>query len=221
MMKWTAFLLAVGLAAALCFWSWTGRSISDLGFAEVAPATTGTTNSGTHFSPNSNLNMASAGVHQPIPINGNAVANPYQYILEVFASIPSGTSLDQAQFDSVLGVDAGNFLRSLNVVHVDSLNNTVKVKLSTPYSNTMNGAEIRLGLLVQFTFRVDAAGTLICDPVAGIDVKASALLGWMPVKHVEVSHDTAGNTIIEVEVSTFFGTVKRVIRLDPTGKPIP
>jgi len=221
MMKWTAFLMAVGLTAALCFWSLTGHGTSDLKFTEVT-ATTGTTNSGTHFSPNSNLNMASSGgPHRPIPINGNAVANPYQYILEVFASIPSGTSLDQAQFDSALGVDAGNFLRSLNVVHVDSLNNTVKVKLSAPYTNSMNGAEIRLGLLVQFTFRVDATGTLICDPVAGIDVKANSLLGWMPVKHVEVSHDTAGNTIIEVEVSTFLGTVKRVIRLDPTGKPIP
>jgi len=206
--------------AALCFWiySVTGIGPSHLKFTEVSSATTENTSSNTHFSPA--FNQASA-VHQPIPINGNAVANPYQYILEVFASIPSGTSLDQAQFDSVLGVDAGNFLRSLNVVHVDSLNNTVKVKLSAPYSNTMNGAEIRLGLLVEFTFRVDAAGTLICDPVAGIDVKASSLLGWMPVKHVEVSHDTAGNTIIEVEVSTFFGTVKRVIRLDPTGKPIP
>ncbi|MBS1995400.1 MAG: hypothetical protein JSS86_03780 [Cyanobacteria bacterium SZAS LIN-2] len=202
--KRIVFFTAIAAAIALCFWSFTPPPV---------------------FSPNQNQKAAVTstppGVHAPIPINGNAVANPYQYILEVLASIPSGTSLDQAQFDSVLGVDAGNFLRSLNVIHVDSLNGSIKVQLSTPYSNTLNGNEIRLGKLVQFSFTVNAAGVLICDPIAGIDVKANVLLGWMPVKHVEVSHDTAGNTIIEVEVSTLFGTVKRVVRLDPDGKPIP
>jgi hypothetical protein len=147
--------------------------------------------------------------------------NAYQYMLELFASLPSGTSLDQSQFDKVLGTDAATFLRSMNVTHLDSLNHAVHVTLSKQYETKAASADIRLDTTVSFTFSENASGTLICDNIVGINVNASALLGWMPVKHVEVSHDTAGNTIIEVEVSSLFGTIKRTIKLDPDGNPLP
>jgi len=146
--------------------------------------------------------------------------NAYQYVLELFASLPSGTSLDQSQFDKALGTDAATFLRSVNVTHIDSLNNTVHVTLSAAYTATTSAAQIRLDQAVSFSFSENASGTLICDNISGIEVNASALLGWMPIKHAEISHDTAGNTIIEVEVSTLFGTVKRTIKLDPNGNTI-
>jgi hypothetical protein len=149
------------------------------------------------------------------------LVNPYQYILEFLANVPDGTSVDQSQFDQVLGAEAGTLLRSLNVTHIDAKRGTVKVTLSKPYDTTTDAAEIRVDTTLTFTHQLTTTGTLICDNISGLSVKAVSLFGFMPVKHVEVSHDTAGNTTIEVEVSSPFGTIKKTVRLDPDGKQLP
>jgi hypothetical protein len=150
-----------------------------------------------------------------------SAVNPYQYLLEFFANLPDGTNLDQAQFDQVLGADAAKLLRSLNVTHIEAKSGVVHVTLSQVYDTKTDSAEIRVDTSLTFSHKLDGSGTLICDNIVGLEVKASSLLGWMPVKHVEVSHDAAGNTTIEVEVSSPFGTIKRTVHLDPDGKPIP
>src|ERR1700721_4357194 len=73
---------------------------------------------------------------EPAPLPLAHIDHPYQRIEQLFAAIPSGTSLDRPQFEPAMGADVAEYLNLLGIVHIDSLNGAIRLVLSDLYKGT-------------------------------------------------------------------------------------
>ena len=159
---------------------------------------------------------------EPAPLPLAHIDHPYQRIEQLFGAIPSGTRLDRPQFELAMGADVADYLNLLGIVHIDSLNGAIRLVLSDVYKGTTKaGTKIQIEKELTFTYRRDASGAIDCDNIVGLRVKPFRLLGWMPLKGINVTRDTAGNTPIVIALDTIIGTVHYSKTLDQDGKPLP
>jgi hypothetical protein len=162
---------------------------------------------------------AQAAEPEPLPLAH--IDHPYQRVEQLFSAIPSGTSLDRPQFEPAMGADVAEYLNLLGTIHVDSLNGAIKLDLSNLYNGkTKGGTRIQMDKQLSFTYRRDSNGTIDCHDIVGLRVKPFRLLGWMPLKEIVVTQDTAGNTRIAIVLDTIIGTVNYSKTLGQDGQPL-
>jgi len=159
---------------------------------------------------------------EPAPLPLAHIDHPYQRIEQLFVAVPSGTTVDQPQFEPSMGPDVAEYLHLLGVSHLDSLNGAIKLSLSKVYEGTTKkGTKIEIDQVLSFTYRIGSDGTIECDNIVGLRVKPYRILGWMPLKQIKVMPATAGNTTITVLLQTIIGAVPYSKVLDQNGNPLP
>jgi len=154
---------------------------------------------------------------EPLPLAH--IDHPYQRVEQLFAAVPSGTSLDQQQFEPSMGPDVAEYLNLLGLTHIESVNGAVKLSLNAEYNGrTKAGTKIHLDREVHFTYSRDAGGAILCSNITGLRVKPFRLIGWMPLTQITVKNDATGNTIFQIQVVTIIGSVSRTTKVGQDGQ---
>lgn len=149
-----------------------------------------------------------------------AEGSMYDFAVGIIAKLPPGTTVVAKDFDAVLGVAAGDYLRTADVQKIEVKADLFEVTLGKAILTNLNGqADLRVAKLVKFNYFKDTAGTVHLNKLNGVDVRVSTLLGWMPVRQVDFSRATADDTLVVVTVDSFFGKMSRSFTIGPDGKP--
>lgn len=149
-----------------------------------------------------------------------AEGSMYDFAVGIIAKLPPGSSVVAKDFDAKLGKAAGDYLRTADVQKIEVKADLFEVTLNKAITTSLNGqADLRVAKLVKFNYLKDAAGTVHLNKLTGVDVRVSALLGWMAVKQVDFSRATADDTLVVVTVDSFFGKTSRSFTIGPDGKP--
>ncbi len=146
--------------------------------------------------------------------------NLFAFLEDVLQKIPSGTVVDSTQFDRVLGVEAGNYLRNAQISKIAVKADLFTITLIQPRQIDLNGqADVRVAQQVTFRYQKDKSGAMRMSQIRGLEVRVSWLLGFMDVSQVDVSRGTAGDTLLVVTVDTLFGKTSRSFTIGADGKP--
>jgi hypothetical protein len=174
------------------------------------------------FAPQAAESAAQGGANNALK-NRVSKTNIFPFVQGMLNKLPSPTNLDASRFDQVLGIDAGNYLRTAHVSRIEVKGDLISLALSQSLTTNLNGqADLRVAQKVTFTYQkvVSPAGShIVLSNIDGVEVKATWLLGWMTVSQVDLSLDAAGNTVLVVTVNTFFGKTVRTFTIGPDGKP--
>ncbi|MFA7340061.1 MAG: hypothetical protein WC028_25000 [Candidatus Obscuribacterales bacterium] len=174
------------------------------------------------FAPQAAESAAQGGANNALK-NRVSKTNIFPFLQGMLNKLPAPTNLDANRFDQVLGIDAGNYLRTANVSRIEVVGDLFNLSLTKVSTTNLNGqADLRVAQKVTFTYQKVASPTgshIVFSNIDGVEVKATWLLGWMTVSQVDVSLDAAGNTVLVVTVDTFFGKTDRTFTIGPDGKP--
>lgn len=145
--------------------------------------------------------------------------NLFAFLEDVLQKVPQG-NLDSTQFDRVLGVDAGDYLRTAQVSQIAVKADLFTLTMIQPREIDLNGqADVKVAQQVTFRYQKDKNGTIYLSQIRGLEVRVSWILGYMDVSQIEVSSGTAGDTLLVVTVDTLFGKTRRSFTIGADGKP--
>ncbi|CAN5484976.1 hypothetical protein BH11CYA1_BH11CYA1_20550 [soil metagenome] len=174
------------------------------------------------FAHQAEASVAQGGANHAVK-NRVSKTDLYPFLDGMLSKLPSPTNLDPSRFDQVLGSDAGNYLRTANVSSLQVNGDQFNIALSKATTTNLNGqADLKVAQKVTFRYQKVNSPTgahLVFSKIKGVEVKATWILGWMTVSQVDISLDTAGNTVLVVTVDTFFGGIDRTFVIGPDGKP--
>jgi hypothetical protein len=157
----------------------------------------------------------------PLPVQH--FDHAYQRLEKIFGAVPEGTSLTKQQFEPAMGPEAVQYLNAFSVNKIDSqYSGTITITLDAPYQGrTSGGSAVEVEKTAICTYFPRPNGAIVLEDIKGIRVKKYWFLGWMEIRQVTVTTDTAGNTTILVNLDTHIGPISRTFVLRPDGTNTP
>lgn len=157
---------------------------------------------------------------EPIAALAQPVIDVYAFISEFVSKFPDGTDVSDGTFDAALGAEIRQQLRKVGIQQLSNQGGVFVVRLAREQEYKLR-VRIAVKRLLRFTLARDG-NALVFSDIEGMELKVSFFLDWLELKHLKVSKDASGNTVIYAElVSGIVGRVSKTVTLGPDGKPIP
>jgi hypothetical protein len=138
----------------------------------------------------------------------------------VVTAVPDSTTIEAAQFDSLVGTDMATTLRSAGITKVSRSGNHYRVELSKDFEFDVKSIHVKLKPVLEFDFSQDQ-DALTFTNIKGVEVTKMRFLRHSDLKNFTLSEDPAANIVVNAFVKVFGFISRNVeVKIGPDGKAV-
>ena len=166
-----------------------------------------------------------AGSNAPVPVQPRGVGNVFfnlpQAAVAILNGLPSGKTVQAADFRAKFGKEADDILRALDVTSVSRSRDRITLVRKAPTVDDVAGYQLHFAQRISFDARQTPTSVDLTD-VSGVAVDVSMALPNLDMESASFTKDGNGNTVItmDLEVSRFLPNITRTITIAPDGQVV-